>query len=99
MWLIMTLVAALITTAIWYIKAPDDKYKLGFLSLMFWGASIMWLVDHVIAYLQEGGEFLEINQDAILLGVSVIIFGLLVWGISLLLSDPKGVIKKILAKQ
>ncbi|AGG07043.1 MULTISPECIES: hypothetical protein [Dehalococcoides] len=99
MWLIMTLVAALITTAIWYIKAPDDKYKLGFLSLMFWGASIMWLVDHVIAYLQEGGEFLEINQDAILLGVSVIIFGLLVWEISLLLSDPKGVIKKILVKQ
>ncbi|WP_303678017.1 hypothetical protein, partial [Dehalococcoides mccartyi] len=81
MWLIMTLAAAIITTAIWYIKSPNDKYKLGFLSLMFWGASIMWLVDHVMAYLQEGGEFLEINQDAAFLGISVIIFGFLVWEI------------------
>ncbi|KSV16202.1 hypothetical protein DA01_05885 [Dehalococcoides mccartyi] len=98
MWLIMTLAAAVITTAVWYIKSPNDKHKLGFLSLMFWGASIMWLVDHVIAYLQEGGEFLEINQDATLLGISVIIFGLLVWEIVLLASDPKGVIKKALTK-
>ncbi|MDN4186374.1 MAG: hypothetical protein QY871_04785 [Dehalococcoides mccartyi] len=98
MWLIMTLAAAVITTAVWYIKSLNDKYKLGFLSLMFWGASIMWLVDHVIAYLQEGGEFLEINQDATLLGISVIIFGLLVWEIVLLASDPKGVIKKALTK-
>ncbi|BAQ35397.1 hypothetical protein ABFB50_05905 [Dehalococcoides sp. THU3] len=98
MWLIMTLAAAIITTAVWYIKSPNDKYKLGFLSLMFWGASIMWLVDHVIAYLQEGGEFLEINQDATFLGISVIIFGFLVWEIVLLASDPKGVIKKALTK-
>ncbi|ACZ62544.1 hypothetical protein [Dehalococcoides mccartyi] len=98
MWLIMTLAAAIITTAVWYIKSPNDKYKLGFLSLMFWGASIMWLVDHVVAYLQEGGEFLEINQDAAFLGISVIIFGFLVWEIVLLSSDPKGVIKKALTK-
>jgi hypothetical protein len=93
--LIMTLLAAIITTAIWYIKAPEDKYKLGLLSSLFWGASIMWLIDHIIAFLTEGGEFFEINQDATLLGISTILIALLIWQAVLLISDPKGVLRKI----
>lgn len=96
MWLIMTALAAVIVTAIWYVKAPEDKYKLGLLSLFFWGATLMWLVDHVIAYITEGGEFFEINLDATLLGVAVIVFALFVWEIVLVVSDPKGVLKKAL---
>lgn len=96
MWLIMTALAAVIATAIWYVKAPEDKYKLGLLSLFFWGATLMWLVDHVIAYITEGGEFFEINLDATLLGVAVIVLALFVWEIVLLVSDPKGVLKKAL---
>jgi peptidoglycan biosynthesis protein MviN/MurJ (putative lipid II flippase) len=95
MWLILTALAAIITTAIWYIRAPEDKYKLGLLSLIFWGATLMWFVDHVMAYLMEGGEFFEINLDATLLGLSVILLALLVWEIVLLVSDPKGVLKRI----
>jgi hypothetical protein len=98
MWLILTASAAIITTAIWYVKAPEDKYKLGLLSLIFWGATIMWLVDHVMAYLTEGGEFFEVNLDATLLGVSVIMLALFVWLIVLLVSDPKGVIKSVFKK-
>ena len=90
MWLIMTALAAIITTAVWYVKAPDDKYKLGLLSLFFWGATLMWLVDHVMAYVSEGGEFFEINLNATLLGVAVIVLALFVWEIVLLVSDPKG---------
>ncbi|HEY54920.1 MAG TPA: hypothetical protein G4N91_01380 [Dehalococcoidia bacterium] len=96
MWLMLTALAAVITTAIWYAKAPDDKYKLGLLSLFFWGATLMWLVDHVIAYVTEGGAFLEINLDATLLGLAVIVFALFVWEIVLVVSDPKGVVKKAL---
>ena len=95
MWLIMTALAAVIATAIWYVKAPEDKYKLGLLSLFFWGATLMWLVDHVIAYITEGGEFFEINLDATLLGVAVIVFALFVWEIVLVVSDPKGVLKRL----
>jgi len=98
MWLIMTALAAVITTAIWYVKAPEDKYKLGLLSLIFWGATLMWFVDHVMAYLTEGGEFFETNLDATLLGLSVIVFALLVWEIVLLVSDPKGVLKRVLKR-
>jgi hypothetical protein len=96
MWLILTALAAVISTLIWYVKAPNDKYKLGLLSLFFWGATLMWLVDHVMAYITEGGVFFEINTDATLLGVSVIILALLVWLIVLLISDPRKVIRKIL---
>ena len=98
MWLIITALAAVISTVVWYIKASEDKYKLGLLSLMFWGATLMWLVDHVIAYLTEGGEFLEVNLDATLLGISVIVLTLFLWEIVLLISDPKGVLKRVLKR-
>jgi hypothetical protein len=99
MWLILTAFAAIITTIIWYVKAPEDKYKLGILNLAFWGATIMWLVDHIMAYLTEGGEFFELNQDATMLGISVIIFALVIWLFILLISDPKNVIKSIFQKK
>jgi peptidoglycan biosynthesis protein MviN/MurJ (putative lipid II flippase) len=96
MWLIMTALAAIITTVIWYAKAPADKYKLGLLSLTFWGATLMWLVDHVMAYLTEGGEFFDMSLDATMLGLSVIMVTLFAWIVVLLISDPKGVFKRAL---
>jgi uncharacterized membrane-anchored protein len=96
MWLIMTTLAAIITTVIWYVNAPHDQYQLGFLSLFLWGASLMWFVDHVMAYFIEGGNFFEINLDATLLGLSVITLALLIWIVVLLITDPKGVIKRVL---
>jgi len=96
MWLLLTALAAVITTAIWYVRAPDDKYKVGLLSLFFWGATIMWLVDHIIAYVTEGGPFLEVSLDATLLGLAVIVLALFVWEIVLVISDPKGVLRKAL---
>ncbi len=98
MWLILTALAAIITTIIWYVKSPDDKYKLGTLSLMFWGAALMWFVDHVMAVAAEGGEFFEIDLDATMLGVSVILLALVVWLVMLLISDPRGVLRKALKK-
>ena len=94
MWLIMTALAAVIATALWYVKGPEDKYKLGLLSLFLWGATLMWLVDHIMAYLTEGGQFLEVSLDATLLGLAVIVVALFVWEIVLLVTDPKGVLKK-----
>jgi peptidoglycan biosynthesis protein MviN/MurJ (putative lipid II flippase) len=98
MFFLLTALAAVITTVIWYVKSPDNKYKLGLLSLFFWGATIMWLVDHIMAYLSEGGEFFEMTADASMLGVSVIMGALIVWLVVLLISDPKKVLKTILRK-
>jgi hypothetical protein len=96
MFLILTAAAAIVTTIIWYVKAPDDKYRLGTLSFIYWGATMMWLVDHVIAYLTKGGAFFEMTLDATLLGVTVILVGLIAWLLILLIKDPKGVFPKLL---
>ncbi len=98
MFLILTALAAIICTVIWYANAPEDKYKVGLLSLIYWGATLMWLIDHVMAYLTEGGEFFEINLDATMLGILVIILGLIAWEIALLVSDPKGALKATLKR-
>jgi hypothetical protein len=98
MWLLITALAAVVASVLWYVRAPNDKYKLGFLSLMYWGATIMWLVDHVMAYAQEGGRFLEADADATALGLSVVLVGLFVWLAVLLVSDPKRVLKAFVRK-
>ena len=96
MFFIITALAAIVATIVWYVNAPEDKYKLNLLCFIFWGATLMWFVDHVMAFLIEGGEFFEITLDATMLGVVVVLFGLIVWLIALLISDPKKVFHKLL---
>lgn len=98
MYLILTAAAAVATTIVWYAKLPDNRYRLGFLSLMYWGATLMWTVDHVIAYLQEGGPVFDLSAGAFLLGVIVILAGLIIWLVALLAADPKKVLRKALLK-
>ena len=94
MWLVIVSLLAVIVTAIWY-AIDDSKYKLGFLSLILWGTTIMVFVDHVLGYLAEGGEFFEVTGDAALLGVVLVIIALIVWEIVLLISDPKEKLLKL----
>ena len=80
MWLITTLLAAIGATAFWFV-APK-KYKLGFLSLMLWGASVMILTDHILGY--EGGEFIEMTTEGMItngtvLGIAMLIPILIIW--------------------
>lgn len=53
----------------------------------------MWLVDHVMAVLEEGGPFFDVSQGGILLSIWVLIPPLVVWEIILVLTDPEGKIK------
>ena len=94
MWLIILALAATILTPIWYYKAEDDKYLLKFLALMLWGATIMVFVDHVMGYLMEGGEFIEMTSEATVLGFSLLAVAFTIWNVALLAKDPKGVLYK-----
>lgn len=97
MTLLVTVFAAIITTIIWYKKAPDRSMQLGTLCLMYWGASIMWLVDAVVEYSEMGAEFFEQDGASMLndtyLGLSVVALGLIIWLAILLIKDPRGVVK------
>lgn len=92
MWIISTSLAAIITTAIWYIKDPQGKYKLNTLSLILWGATLMMFVDGMMGYIKEG-SFLDINLTPAMLALVVIIVALIAWEIVLLCTDPQGVLR------
>jgi hypothetical protein len=86
MWLITTLIAAILVSAIYLTSRPFRKHKPSFLALMLWGTFIMILADHIIAYLRDGGEFLSMTTDglienSILLGIAMLIPILLIWAI------------------
>ena len=102
MTLLITVFAAIICTVRWYKNAPDGKMRLGTLGLMFWGASLMWLVDAIFEYAEKGAEFFTPAPEDMLndayLGLSVVALGLAVWLVIILIKDPKGVIKAALQK-
>ena len=103
MTLLITVFAAVICTAIWYKTAPKSEMNLGILCWMFWGASIMWLVDAIFEYAELKAEYftpaLEDLINDTFLGLSVVALGLVIWLIVLLIKDPKGVIKSKLFKK
>ena len=103
MTLLTTVFAAIICTVLWYKNAPESKMKLGILCWMYWGASIMWLVDAIFEYAELHEEYFTPAPADMLndlyLGLSVVALGLIIWLIILLVKDPKGVVKASLFKK
>ena len=90
MWLVTTLIAAIIVTIFWF-EAPK-KYKLNSLALMLWGLSVMIFVDHVLGY--EGGAFLEMETDGLIssgvvLGIAMLIPIFIIWEAAIVISKLK----------
>ena len=103
MTLLITVFAAIICTIIWYRGASKSEMKVGTLCFMYWGASIMWLVDAIFEYAELGAEYFSPDPIDMLndfyLGMSVVAIGLIIWLVILLIKDPKGVIKAALFKK
>ena len=103
MTLLITIFAAVICTIIWYRSLPADDMKIGFMALMFWGASLMWMVDAVFEYVELKSEFFMASAQDMLndacLGICVVALGLIIWLAVLLITDPKGVIKDALTSR
>lgn len=103
MTLLTTVFAAVTCTIIWYCNAPKSQMKIGILCWMYWGASLMWLVDAVFEYAEIHDEYFTPAPADMLndfyLGLSVIALGLVIWLIILLAKDPKGVVKAALFKR
>ena len=103
MTLLTSVFAAIICTIIWYKNAPKSEMKVGILCWMFWGASLMWLIDAIFEYAELGAEYFtpapaDMLND-LFLGLSVVALGLIIWLVILLVKDPKGVIKNALFKK
>lgn len=100
MTLLTAVFAAVITTIVWYSCDNRKAWNLGMLSLMYWGASIMWFVDAIFEFAELGAEyFTPAGSDMLndfFLGMSVVALGLIIWLLVLLFKDPKGVVRKTL---
>ena len=101
MTLLISVFAAVFVTVKWYNRKNDDM-QIGILVFMFWGASLMWLVDAVVEFIEIRAEYFtpaaeDMLNDAFL-GVSVIALALVIWIVALLIKDPKRVIASKLKK-
>lgn len=102
MTLLISVIAAVICTIIWYTK-PNSKLMLHVPCFMFWGASLMWFVDAVFEYAELGAEYFTPSAADMLndtfLGISVAAFALVIWAAAVLIKDPNGRIKSVLMKK
>ena len=102
MTLLITVFAAIIATVKWYTR-KDDSMKLGILCFMYWGASIMWLVDAIFEYVELKADYftpaLEDMANDAFLGLSVVALGLIIWLVRLLITDPKGSVRAAFKKK
>lgn len=100
MTLLISVFAAIISTAVWYFCAERKKYLLNVPCYIFWGASVMWFVDAVFEYSEvKAAYFTPAPEDMLndaFLGFSIIALGLIVWIIILLIKDPNSVIRDAL---
>lgn len=100
MTLLLTIIAAVISTVVWYVNEAARKCKVGTLCYLYWGASIMWLVDAVFEYVEMGAAYFAPAPEAMLndtfLGLSVIALGLFIWMVVLLVKDPMKTVQKSL---
>ncbi|MBP5201949.1 hypothetical protein J6253_04340 [bacterium] len=77
MCLIMTMIAAVVFTALW---AKMRKQSLLTTTLMFWAAALMWSVDGVASVL-EGEPFFDISREDTILGVIIILCGVAIFAV------------------
>lgn len=103
MTLLITVIAAVVSTAVWYTSERARKLKVGTLVLMYWGASLMWLVDSVAEYIElRAGFFTPSGADMLndaFLGLSAAALGLVIWLVIVLVKDPENVVKNALTRK
>lgn len=83
---IMTIIAALICTALFYVQKKNGKKDRSLVlgMLMFWGASLMWLIDCIFS--AAGGEgFFDISMEDAILGVIILAAGFAVMNVTKIL--------------
>ena len=96
MTLMITIFAAIAATMVWYTNQKARQLKAGMLCYMYWGASLMWMVDAIAEYIELRAAYfqpaLEDMVNDAFLGVSVVALALVIWVVCVLVKDPLNVI-------
>ena len=96
MTLMITIFAAIAATMVWYTNQKARQLKAGMLCYMYWGASLMWMVDAIAEYIELRAAYfqpaLEDMVNDAFLGVSVVALDLVIWVVCVLVKDTLNVI-------
>lgn len=103
MTLLLTCLAAIAATIVWYLSDKARCLRVGTLALMYWGAALMWLVDAAAEYHELGAAYFtpsaaDAANDAFL-GACVIALGLVIWLGIVLVKDPQGTVHAALRRK
>ncbi len=97
MTLLISTLAAIISTVVWYVNPKARQLKCGILLWLYWGASLMWLGDAIFEYAElKSAYFTPAAADMLndtFLGLSVVILALIIWVVYMLITDPLGTLK------
>ena len=97
MTLLISVFAAVIVTILWYTNENARELKVGLLCYMFWGASLMWMVDAIAEYVELKAAYFTLALEDMIndtfLGLSVVAFALVIWVAYVLMKDPKNVVR------
>ena len=92
----ITIFAAIAATMVWYTNPKARELKVGMLCYMYWGSSLMWMVDAIAEYIELRAAYfqpaLENMVNDAFLGVSVVALALVIWVVGVLVKDPLNVI-------
>lgn len=83
---IMTIIAAVICTAVFFVQKKNGKKERSVVlgMFMFWGASLMWLIDCIFS--AAGGEgFFDISMEDTILGIIILAAGFAVMNVTKIL--------------
>lgn len=103
MTLLITIFAAVAATLVWYTRPALRDLKVGVLCWMFWGASLMWMIDAVFEFSELKADYFapagaDMINDAFL-GFSVVALALIIWTVIVLVTDPRGTVKSALSRR
>lgn len=83
---IMTIIAAVICTAVFFVQRKNGKKERSVVlgMLMFWGASLMWLIDCIFSAV-AGEGFFDISMEDTILGIIILAAGFAVMNVTKIL--------------
>ena len=93
MCMLITAMAAVVTTALWRLKYTEEELMLGRLAFMYWGAAIMWLVDGFYR-IAEKEAFFDMSVDDAMLGILIIVCGLAALAVMRIVAKVKKISNK-----
>ena len=83
MWILFLVFLTITSGILWYRTRSENKYRFDILGWISLGSLIMFLVDKIYSYVEEG-VFVEFTVEALYLGIVLVLTTVMLWLIVLL---------------